>query len=293
MALSQEHTDDPPSGTQDVLGQALETIANPAETTPLFVQPTAADLRQLASRYVLEDQPPAVSHLRILTHERTLEEAIDDQLTALGLASAVTADALTIRVLQAESDAPRQRAQLSPLVLTEQQVAASVRPGVVTDTDADYVNRVEARYERLWERATLREHFARMPSIEQVTEAGQDLLSDAFVDDLFDALEHVGTLGATADPIDLADVVFGLAAKHEVTQYMVGEFCEAAGLMSKAKISRTKSFYEDVGLMGTERVPQDVGRPRNRPVFADDTLQSADVATLLERLIDVRQKNSV
>uniref|UniRef100_UPI001E507812 transcriptional regulator TbsP domain-containing protein n=1 Tax=Halegenticoccus soli TaxID=1985678 RepID=UPI001E507812 len=49
---------------------------------------------------------------------------------------------------------------------------------------------------------------------------------------------------------------------------------------SKATFSRTKTRLEDMGLIDTEKVPIDVGRPRLRLKLGDDRLRRADAGDL-------------
>ncbi|WP_256370423.1 DUF5821 family protein [Halorubrum sp. SD690R] len=50
-------------------------------------------------------------------------------------------------------------------------------------------------------------------------------------------------------------------------------------MASKATFSRAKSALEDAGLIETEKVPLDIGRPRLR-LIATDELATADLKTL-------------
>jgi predicted transcriptional regulator len=52
------------------------------------------------------------------------------------------------------------------------------------------------------------------------------------------------------------------------------------GIASKATFSRTKTKLEDMGLIGTEKVPIDVGRPRLRLKLANDDLRNAETDQL-------------
>jgi predicted transcriptional regulator len=52
------------------------------------------------------------------------------------------------------------------------------------------------------------------------------------------------------------------------------------GIASKATFSRTKTKLEDMGLIDTEKVPIDVGRPRLRLKLGDDQLKSANTDQL-------------
>ena len=60
------------------------------------------------------------------------------------------------------------------------------------------------------------------------------------------------------------------AARNEQLLYDVSRWGEEVGLASKATFSRTKTALENAGLVGTEKVPIDVGRPRLRLTLAPE-----------------------
>ncbi|MFB6184704.1 MAG: DUF5821 family protein, partial [Haloarculaceae archaeon] len=60
----------------------------------------------------------------------------------------------------------------------------------------------------------------------------------------------------------------------------ISKWGEDIGLASKATFSRTKTKLEDMGLIDTEKVPIDVGRPRLRLMLGDDRLSEADTDEL-------------
>jgi hypothetical protein len=71
-----------------------------------------------------------------------------------------------------------------------------------------------------------------------------------------------------------------LAARNGELLYDISKWGEDVGLASKATFSRTKSALEDLGLIATEKVPIDVGRPRLRLKFADERLRTASADEL-------------
>jgi predicted transcriptional regulator len=76
-----------------------------------------------------------------------------------------------------------------------------------------------------------------------------------------------------------------VAARNEVLLYDISKWGEDIGIASKATFSRTKTRLEDLGLIDTEKVPIDVGRPRLRLKLGDDRLREADA----DQLADVAQ----
>ena len=87
---------------------------------------------------------------------------------------------------------------------------------------------------------------------------------------------------ARGDEEDLSEVTVALlvAAKNEQLLYDISKWGEDTGVASKATFSRTKTNLEERGLIDTEKVPIDVGRPRLRLKLADDRLTNVSAAEL-------------
>src|SRR5699024_7273037 len=71
-----------------------------------------------------------------------------------------------------------------------------------------------------------------------------------------------------------------VAAKHGELLYDISVWGEDVGLASRATFSRIKAQLEEEGLITTEKVPIDVGRPRMRLRLGDEQLREADVTEL-------------
>jgi len=61
--------------------------------------------------------------------------------------------------------------------------------------------------------------------------------------------------------VDEVTVALLVAAKNDVLLYDISKWGEDVGIASKATFSRTKTRLEDLGIIDTEKVPIDVGRP--------------------------------
>jgi len=70
------------------------------------------------------------------------------------------------------------------------------------------------------------------------------------------------------------------AAKQEIQLYEISRWGEDVGLASKATFSRAKGRLEDQGMIATEKVPLDVGRPRLRLQLGADRLRDVDASAL-------------
>jgi hypothetical protein len=68
-------------------------------------------------------------------------------------------------------------------------------------------------------------------------------------------------------------------AKREVQLFELSTWGEDVGLASRATFSRVKIALEDRGVIETEKIPIDVGRPRQRLVLAN-TLRGYEASDL-------------
>lgn len=69
--------------------------------------------------------------------------------------------------------------------------------------------------------------------------------------------------------LDAVSVALIAAAQSGALTYDLGKWAQEVGVASKATISRRKTALEDDGIIYTEKVPVEVGRPRQRLLLAD------------------------
>jgi len=72
------------------------------------------------------------------------------------------------------------------------------------------------------------------------------------------------------DSLDAVSVALIAAAQSGALSYDLGKWAEETGVASKATISRRKTALETDGVIYTEKVPVEVGRPRQRLLLSDD-----------------------
>lgn len=72
------------------------------------------------------------------------------------------------------------------------------------------------------------------------------------------------------DSLDAVSVALVAAAQSGALSYDLGKWAEETGVASKATISRRKTTLETNGVIYTEKVPVEVGRPRQRLLLAED-----------------------
>ena len=133
---------------------------------------------------------------------------------------------------------------------------------------------------RVGDDPTLRELYAepiatastrrlRTPSRHRVYRAFDDRCGGGFADDVVRVLDVDPSL-SSEDLVDARIRAYAVGARHELLDHDLRRACEDAGIGSSSTFTRVKRRLIDAGLVGTERVPQPVGRPRERVVAEPD-----------------------
>jgi len=247
----------------EILRGTLEGV----ETELLVVNPSRATIPRLVTEVQSLEAPPEVQLLATTT---PLKAVMGDFLVASEVANLVATGVLSIRVLEdgSGSSVLVSDESVTALVYGDEQVA-----GLVTDDDA-FVGDVRSRYDRQWEASE--EFSLRTPPLSRVretlaAEVGTETAAD------FDAvLESLDAARGDGDGLDEVTVSLLAAARNGELLYDISKWGEDVGLASKATFSRTKTELEKAGVVATEKVPIEVGRPRLRLRLGDDRLRSAD-----------------
>ncbi|PSQ43742.1 hypothetical protein BRD17_05510 [Halobacteriales archaeon SW_7_68_16] len=245
-----------------------------------FVNPDGDGIEELVRVATEMDDPPRV---RLLADKRTLKSVVDDFIVASNAADLVDAGALELRTGDLEHQ--------NTVLVAGDRVAALVSAGgsvggLVTD-DAEFVADASDEYEARWGDA---EAFnLRTPPISQVRQTLSEEISPEAEQDFENILSSLETARGDGDGLDEVTISLLVAAKNEALLYDVSKWGEDVGIASKATFSRTKTKLEDMGLIDTEKVPIDVGRPRLRLKIGDDRLKNADngqLATIAQSLLN-------
>ena len=248
----------------NTLTAALEKSFSAADEELYLINPTYGTVEELVD--VLDADGPTV---RLLASEETLKTVTDDFLVASAAADHVDAGTLELRA--AETDA-------NTLVVTDSTVVALVDGGDsaagLTATDETFVDSARGRFDAAWDDA---EAFdLRTPALSRVRGSLEDELGEATVNDFDSVLDSLETARGNGDGLDEVTVSILVAAKNEDLLYDISKWGEDIGIASKATFSRTKSRLEEMGLIDTEKVPIDVGRPRLRLKLGDERLEGTD-----------------
>jgi len=250
------------------LDEILREMIEDADEELLIVNPAEGTIETFVDVATgFDGDLPAV---QLLAEERTLKDVMDDFIIASNTADLVDTGVLSLRTVESP---PR-----NSLVITDESVVALIDTGnevagLVSEDDA-FVDRTVETYRNRWEAAD--EFNLRTPPITRVRETLSDEISTEAEADFSNILDSLETARGDGDGLDEVTISLLVAAKNEALLYDISKWGEDVGIASKATFSRTKTKLEDMGLIDTEKVPIDVGRPRLRLKFGDDRLRDAD-----------------
>ncbi len=250
----------------------LRAVIDEGPEVMVIVNPSANAIEELidAATEYNGDLP----EMRMLADEGTLKTVMEDFIIASNAADLIDSGALTLRTTDDSSG--------NSLLVTDNVVIALVtagdRVGGLTSDDDDFVEAAYGTYTSRWEDAS--DFSLRTPPITRVRETLNDEISPEAESDFNSVLSSLDTARGDGDGLDEVTISLLVAAKNEALLYDISKWGEDVGIASKATFSRTKTKLEDMGLIGTEKVPIDVGRPRLRLKLANEELQSADTDQL-------------
>jgi hypothetical protein len=257
---------------------ALEAAFAGDDDELLVVDPSAETIVSLVETAVGRDDLPTLS---MLADERTLKDVLDDFGVASRAADLIADDALDLRVLNGAVD--------NALFVSPSRVVALVSAGegvaALSTDDDEFVDEVYDSHRSAFEDAE--PYTLRTPAISRVRETMESEIGDEARADFDAVLEAVER--DPDDGVDLDEVTVSLlvAAKNDVLLYDISKWGEDVGIASKATFSRTKTRLEDLGIIDTEKVPIDVGRPRLRLKLGDERLRGVDAEELAAAAADM------
>ncbi|PSQ08226.1 hypothetical protein BRC93_15345 [Halobacteriales archaeon QS_5_70_15] len=251
--------------TADVLEEALSS----ASRDVYVVDPARDTLEELVSVMSGTETPT----VRLLATERVLKDVMDDFLVASRAADLVESERMELRSYDGSE---------STLVVTGERVLSVVRAGdriagLGTDEEA-FVASANEQYDGVW--ADAEPFVLRTPAMSRVRDSLQSDLGEATAGDFEAVLDSLETARGDGEGLDEVTISLLVTAKNNELLYDVSKWGEDVGIASKATFSRTKTRLEELGLVDTEKVPIDVGRPRLRLLLGDDRLRGADADEL-------------
>ncbi|WP_369685633.1 transcriptional regulator TbsP [Salinibaculum rarum] len=256
---------------RDSVDDILRECLSAAGDDIVVVNPSPASIRSLVTvGGELSDPTP----VRLFAARDPLKDLMEDFLVASAIADLVEEGLLRVRTLQ---EVPN-----SALVLSEESVVSLVESsdqaaGLVT-TDDSFVEATYADYDGRW--ADAPEFSLRTPPRSRVMETLEAELGATTAADFAAVLDSLESARGGGDGLDEVTISLLVAAKNGELLYDISKWGEDVGVASKATFSRTKTRLEDSGLLDTEKVPIDVGRPRLRLLLGSQRLEDADADDL-------------
>jgi hypothetical protein len=249
----------------DVCHMVLDSVTEDV----LAVGPSPAVIDGLVAVLSQHESAPTV---RLLATESVLKEAVSEFTDASIIADLVADDVLSLRTSAERLD--------GPLLLTDERVVSLVTTderaaGLATD-DAEFVGAARNQYADYWTDAD--PFNLRTPPLSRVQETLETEFGTELADD-FEAMRIA--LAESEGDLDEVDVSLLAAARNEALLYDISTWGEGVGIASRATFSRKKTRLEEGGLIATEKVPIDVGRPRLRLLLGDDRLREADAGEVV------------
>lgn len=236
------------AGSEAIVDGVLES----ADSRVVAVNPQEEVLRQVS----LSEPETEVT---VLADESTAKSVFDDFIAASNAAESVRDGVLELYATPAP--------EYTSLFVTEEFYVSVVQVrddmyGVVStsnvsevwDTVSDSVDETE-------------EYELTTPPFDTLMESLEESVEEEYVQDFRAFLDSVERLDHDHAGLDVVEAVLLVGAKNETLLHDLSLWGEENGLASKATYSRAKSRLEDAEMIGTVKVPIDVGRPRLRLHF--------------------------
>lgn len=243
----------------------------------LLVNPTAEAMQAIVEMYRDTESLPEI---KLFADREPLKDLTDDFIVASGIADLIDDGVFAVRTL---STVPRHS-----LLVTEGSVLSFVQgaEGIagLRTTEEPFVTEIYEEYARRWDDAE--EFSLRTPPLSHVRETLEASIGAAAVADFDRILDSLDAAKGNGNGLDEVSVSLLVAANNGELLYDISRWGEDIRLASKATFSRNKNLLEDAGLIETEKVPIDIGRPRLRLLLGDSSLESTsieDVAKEAER----------
>lgn len=241
----------------------FEDLLSELEGSVLVTTATSEDVAGLVSAL----ESGAADDVEVLVDESTAKAIRESFLLAARVADLLEDGTLDVGVASPETP-------FSTLLVGTNDVRSivSITGGAVTelrsDADEATVEALREEFRDLWEDAD--EFAVRTPAYSAMLETLDDRLGEPMRADVERVFEEAAGVRGDEDAVRPVQLSLLLGAKNEVQFYELGLWGESEGVASRAKFSREKQALEEHGLIDTEKVPTDVGRPRQRLVLGEE-----------------------
>ncbi|WP_435099276.1 transcriptional regulator TbsP domain-containing protein [Halorubrum sp. N11] len=248
---------------QHIFTQMISEQDEPA----LYINPRSEQIAAFAEEAVtVGDQ----SKVRLLADTGEIKDAFYSFLTASKIAELIRRDQLSLRTL-------REPVQNTIFTTESETVVPVMGKHSISGSDPELVSSVYSEFDSRFEAAE--QYHLRTPALSVVKETLREEIGDSVADELTEVLAHADEIANSNEYLSIVEIILILAARNEILLYDVSKWGEDTDIASKATFSRAKTALEDAGLIETEKVPVNIGRPRLRLIETDE-LATADLKTL-------------
>ncbi|WP_241982711.1 DUF5821 family protein [Halorubrum sp. ASP121] len=237
------------------------------EEPALFINPRSEQIAAFAEEAVTAEDQPKV---RLLADLDEIKDALHSFLTASKIAELIHREQLSLRTLT-------EPVQNTIFTTESEAVVPVMDTHSISSSDPELVSSVYSEFDARFEAAE--QYHLRTPALSVVKETLREEIGDNVAEELNEVLAHAEEISNSSEYLSIVEIMLILAARNEILLYDISKWGEDTGIASKATFSRAKSGLEDAGLIETEKVPLDIGRPRLR-LIATDELATADLKTL-------------
>lgn len=245
------------------LGETTESL--------LLIDPTTQQIETLFE-VATEIEPEA--KLLLLAREEALKEAFADFLIASQTADLIVNETLEIHKTGSLPG--------NALIISESALSVIVTAGpntaALTTTEGPFVSDSFAYFSDVWDDAE--SYSLRTPPLSKIQQSLRESIGPEVESDFNTIVQALDTARDNGVGLDEVTICLLVAAKNQELLYDISKWGEDVGIASKATFSRTKTELENLGIVDTEKVPIEVGRPRLRLKFAHERLQGTSAEEL-------------
>lgn len=234
-----------------------------------LLQPPSEVLKSFIKKLWRNSEKNSEWKLKIIADKDALREAMEEFIVASATKQLQKKEKLDF--LSVDSAERRSLAIVDDKIVGFVELKGSL--GTLTSTDSDLHEQSLDLFDSLWSQG--KSYNIRTPPISEVRKRLKDEIGEKMEDDFYEALK------TGADGVKAALIA---AAKNEVLLYDVSKWGEDTGVASKATFSRKKAELEDKGIIQTEEVPVDIGRPRLRLKLGENAKQT-EIQNIAKKIV--------
>lgn len=237
-------------------------FSNPSEDMLETVIETASD----------DDSIPEVA---VMAQSNVIDRVVDDFLTGSKAADLIMKGRLELRYLP--------QTIRDTVIVTEDRLTMPVQGesgvGAFRSENPTVVDPAYDQYRTAFDKAG--KYHLNTPPLSRVFDELADSTGDKMVEDLKTILPTLGSNEEAIDGADIVSVSLLIGAKNDELVYDLSKWGENSGVASAATFSRTKTDLEEVGVINTEKIPIDLGRPRQKLHLTEqyEELQARELVT--------------